>query len=99
MIIGVGGALLFWYIALLSNSGFGNFIIMVLVFNILITLLNVYHFLSIFKGCKNCEFAFNWGICPGFQNILDRFEKHKLPNLFKGFEKYSDSIKEKRNKK
>jgi len=93
--IGFGSALLFWGILSLNFPVFTNFIIFVLVFSIILTVLNIYHAYGLYNTCKKCESQFKWGQCSGFETIRNNLKKYDLPNLIVDVEFRSKSKKEK----
>ena len=93
--IGVGSALIFWGIFSLNFPVSTNFIIFLLVFSTILTLLNIYHAYGLYNTCKKCESQFKWGQCSGFEVIRNKLKKYKLPNLIVDIEFHSKSKKEK----
>jgi hypothetical protein len=98
-IIGVGAALLIYWILELPNSRSVNLRITFIALNILLTVLNLYHVYGILKTCYKCECPFDWGNCSGFCSIRDRMENHNLNNLLLNFGNLSNRLKEKRDNK
>lgn len=73
-LIGIGAAFLFWWIWTLPNSFFDNFMLYLIIFGIILTILNLYHAYGFFRVCKKCNYSLNWKNCPGFKNYFDMIE-------------------------
>ena len=77
LIIGIGSSFLFWWIWMLPNPFFLNFLIFVAIFGIILTILNFIHLNGFNKICRKCNFNQNWRICPAFKEINDIFNIKK----------------------
>ena len=93
--IGFGSALIFWGIFSLNFTFFINYIIFLLVFSILLTVLNIYHAYGLYNECKKCEFQFKWGQCSGFEAIRNNLRKYNLPDFIMDIEFRPKNKKEK----
>ncbi len=98
-IIGIGAALLFYWIMELPNSRKTNLLIGFIILNFLLTSLNLYHVYGFLKTCYKCESPFDWGNCTGFCAIRERMEKYNLKNILINLERFSYRLKEKRDHK
>jgi hypothetical protein len=95
-LIGIGAALLIHWIMLLPNTISINFIISIFTVNILLIIFNLYHVYGIWSVCYNCEYSFNWGVCPGFNSIRCRMKNYNLPNFLLNLAPYSRKIENKK---
>ena len=95
-LIGIGSAFLFWWIYMLSNPRRENYQIIMNVFSVLVSLLNFYHIYGILSTCYNCSYSYDWGKCPGFQEVRNNFKKHHLRDILEGLEELSSNIKERK---
>ena len=95
-LIGFGAALLIIWIMGLPQPRSSNIITVLIVFNILLVLLNLYHAYGILHTCYNCETPFDWGKCSGFCTIRTRMERYNLNNFLLNLEDFSNKIKERR---
>lgn len=91
-LIGIGSAFLFWWIYMLPNPKMDNYRIIMNVFTILVSLLNFYHIYGILNTCYNCNYSYDWGKCPGFQDVRNNFKKHNLRDILEGLEELSNNI-------
>ncbi|MHA1150792.1 MAG: hypothetical protein ACTSR8_21440 [Promethearchaeota archaeon] len=96
ILIGVGSGFLFWFLLILPNPLLINYFLILIVFSVILGVLNFHHAYSFYSGCKKCEYALNWGVCPGFKKIRDNLEKNNLKNIFLDLAPYSERIKQKR---
>ena len=76
MIIGFGGAFLFWGIKSMPYQLYLRNLTIYCIFGGIISLLNSYHAYGFFSKCHKCESPFNWGRCSGFTSIQKNFEKY-----------------------
>ena len=92
-------SLLSW--GILLGPGLRNLKILTTLFILttFVSILSIYHFYGVYRGCYKCDIPFNWGECSGFRTIQTNFKKYKLRNILKLLEDYSNRIKEKRDKK
>jgi hypothetical protein len=98
-LIGLGSSFLFWYIMTRPNPQYVNILTFYISFTLILGILNFYHALGFIMKCYKCETPFSWGSCGGMRSITHIFEKYGLKNFFYSFEDFSESIKERRNKK
>ncbi len=98
-LIGIGAIFLFLWIRNLPNPRATNTLIILIVFMILISILNLYHSLTIIGTCYKCKTPFDWGNCPGFKTISANMEKYNLFNFLIFLEDLSNQLLEKRELK
>jgi hypothetical protein len=98
-LIGLGSSFLFWFIMTRPNPRAVNIFIFYFSFGAILGILNIYHVLGFVMTCYKCETPFLWGACGGFNSITNNFNKYKLENFFTSFEEFSETIKERRNRK
>ena len=98
-LIGSGSTFLFIYIRNLPNPRTTNFIIVIMVFLPLMTVLNLYHSMSILKSCYKCDTPYDWGNCSGFKSITRNMEKYGLDNILLNLEELSQKILKRRKLK
>ncbi|MBD3255740.1 MAG: hypothetical protein GF383_11655 [Candidatus Lokiarchaeota archaeon] len=97
--IGVGAAFLLVWIRNLPNPRMTNLLIMFIVFSLIIFVLNLYHVYGFLKTCYKCETPFDWGNCPGFDEIRVRMKNYGLFNFLSHLNGFSDKVIFKRNLK
>jgi len=99
IIIGFGGAFLFWGIINLPNPPYIRIILTFCILVGILSILNFYHGYNFLKKCYRCNLPFNWGRCSGFTSIQNNLEKKGLNNILRWFDNYSKSIRIRREKK
>lgn len=80
--IGLGASFLFWGIWSFPNPFLLNLISFLIIFGILMSLLNGYHFYGLYSKCKKCQYSLKWKICPGFEDFREYLKKNNYPNVF-----------------
>ncbi|MGV9172969.1 MAG: hypothetical protein ACOC35_10430 [Promethearchaeia archaeon] len=85
LLIGIGASLLFWWIWELPYSYVLNFTIFSLIFIPLLMLFNIYHFYSLYKTCRNCNYALNWDKCPGFKIVKENLVENGMGDVLEPF--------------
>ena len=98
-LIGLGAALIYWWILDLPNSREVNARITFYFLTITVSLLNIYHIYGFYRTCKKCETPYNWEKCNGFKYTKSLLEKHHLINIFEGMDEFSRNILSKRVEK
>ena len=81
---------------MLPNPKMDNYRISMNVFTILVSLLNFYHIYGILNTCYNCDYSYDWGKCPGFQDVRNNFKKHNLRDILEGIGELSNNIKKRK---
>ena len=99
ILIGLGAALIYWWILALPNSREVNALITFYFLSITVSLLNIYHIYGFYRTCKKCETPYNWEKCDGFKFTKSISEKHHLINIFEGMDDFSRNIILKREEK
>ena len=98
-LIGLGSSFLFWYIMTRPNPRIVNIFIFYISFGAILGILNIYHVLGFVMKCYACETPFLWGSCGGFKSINENFNKYGLSNFLLSLEEFSNTIRERRNRK
>lgn len=98
-LVGLGSAMIFWWIMTLPNPEILNLIISFMTLIILVVLLNIYHTYGSYKMCKKCDTPFAWSSCEGFELIREKLYKYDLNNIFESFDEFSKKILLKREEK
>lgn len=99
IIIGFGGAFLFWGIRNLPYPQNVRILIFNYTFGGLLSILNLYHAYGFFSHCYRCQISFNWGMCSGFITIQNSFKKYNLNNFLLLMNDFSNSMKMRRDRK
>jgi hypothetical protein len=97
--IGMGASFTYWGIRLLTIPRTDKYVLFLLIFGPLVSILNLYHTYGFLKTCKKCATPFNWAICDGFKMIRENFARYNLYNYLEPMSEFSQKIEEKRKLK